>query len=46
MQSRGECKAKGVPEYDMDEGRKRVLGIVAAPQIDPGINDHGKGFAP
>ncbi len=30
MQSCGECKAKGVPLHVMDEGRKRVIGIMAA----------------
>ena len=30
MQSCGEYKAKGVPLHVMDEGRKRVLGIMAA----------------
>jgi hypothetical protein len=30
MQSCGECKAKGVPFHVMDEGRKRVIGIMAA----------------
>jgi len=28
MQSCGECKAKGVPLHVMDEGRKRVIGIM------------------
>jgi hypothetical protein len=30
MQSCGECKAKDVPLHVMDEGRKRVIGIMAA----------------
>jgi hypothetical protein len=30
MQSCGESKAKGIPLHVMDEGRKRVIGIMAA----------------
>ena len=30
MRFRGECKAKGVPLHVMDEGRKRLIGIMAA----------------